>query len=276
MQDQLDTATTRITSSARDRFDADALFLPQAVDGSVLESVVGGRLIADESAIEAHRFFELARGEPDLLRLWVSQECVVTGPFSQLLLLVACDLENVHLRAAFLDVVVGEHGPVSDGVARTAHPYLLYRLSRSVGLHLGRVVPLDCTLDFLSDVERFIQSPLAALGVLGVGNERLLLTEYEAVRSCFDAALADADYSDFLNSNIEEDLGHSAIAEHVAAALISRGGNLDEYYDAARAGVEARLRYYDRLVEFWNEERLPTHWLAKIPSPSSVRDMEKL
>ena len=41
----------------------------------------------EQVGIENHKFFTIAATERGALRLWASQEAIVTGPFSQMLLL---------------------------------------------------------------------------------------------------------------------------------------------------------------------------------------------
>src|SRR5207245_1650604 len=62
-------------------------------------SVVAALRYATECRIQAHEFFQFAGRSPAALVMWVSQELVVTGRFSQAALRLASSLENVHLRA---------------------------------------------------------------------------------------------------------------------------------------------------------------------------------
>src|SRR5690349_7356368 len=80
-------------------------------------------------AIDKHEFFEFAKHRVDALEAWVTQELIVTGYFSQLLLRLASSLSNVHLRTMLLKVAVGEHGSLkTDGLAGDSHPWLLHEL----------------------------------------------------------------------------------------------------------------------------------------------------
>ena len=139
---------------------------------------------------------------------------------------------------------------------------LLHRLLLSVGLSVDRSHPIKPTIDFLRRLEEASTSVVAAVGALGVGNERLLLVEYEAVKSVFASALPDALFRSFLTANIAEDDEHSLIAEQVAARLVSLGASVEEYRRGAEAGVTARLRYYDELSAFYETDGLPSSWMA--------------
>lgn len=86
-----------------------------------------------------------------------------------------------------------------------------------------------------------------ALGVLGIGNEQMLLAEYRAVERCFDEACPDADYRDFLHANIGEDEVHTKLIGDAASALAALGSSRDEFVEGAVVGIAARVRYYDQL-----------------------------
>jgi hypothetical protein len=87
--------------------------------------------IAKAEAIEAaagigsHPFFALALRDPEALRFWVSQEAVVTNPFSQILFATMSNIRNVHIRTLLLPVVTGEHGKLFGDRARSSHPWLI-------------------------------------------------------------------------------------------------------------------------------------------------------
>jgi hypothetical protein len=202
----------------------------------------------EAAAIENHPFFEVASQDREALRLWTSQEAIVTGPFSQLLLLAAARIDNVHLRAGLIEVIRGEHNNLKDGVAQSSHPWLLHKLCLSVGLTGVDVKPLPATLRFLQALSDAMNTMLGSLGALGVGNERMLIPEYSAVRSCFENIYPDADYKGFLSANITEDTEHSAIIEKVANTLIATGADPQQYVVGAMKGVDARVAYYDDLV----------------------------
>ena len=204
---------------------------------------------ADECGIAQHRFFEVAAKSPDALRIWVSQELAVTGPFSLELLHLATTLPNVHLRSMLMEVVMGEHSKVVNGCASRSHPWLLNRLRESIGLRWADVHVLPETELFLARLQSWRGHPLAALAALGVGNERLILSEYGAVKSCFDACWRDSDYRSFLDANIHEDLRHSELLAAIGAALIASESDAAAYYDAAVRSVRSRIEFYDGLVE---------------------------
>ena len=101
---------------------------------------------------------------------------------------------------------------------------------------------------------------LQALAVLGEGNERYILREYVAIERAFKAIASTCwphlDYQPFLRANVEEDSVHSRILRGVAAQLIHGTTTAREfeaaseiYFEAAKAGIEMRNRYYDALAE---------------------------
>lgn len=239
--------------------------LPRPIPHRVIEA----RSIADAAGIAQHPFFHEASQSPGLLQLWCSQEAVVTGPFSQFLFLIASQIQNVHLRAHFLSVIVGEHSRLQRGVAVGAHPWLLYNLCVSAGVNLARVNPLQSTLRFLEALANSISSLPFALGALGIGNERMLIAEYSAIEHCFREALPNATFRAFLRANIDEDATHSSIIEEIVSALPQADSDT-HYLQGAEFGVRARLRYYDELLTAWTADGIPAGWTVadsqKLPS----------
>lgn len=251
MTDRVDLAVLaqQLVVDTLDPWDYTRHFLPAAV-ALVPPVFAEANALLDEAQIERHPFFAFAREQRRALRIWVGQEAVVTGPFSQLLLLVAAQMENVHVRAAFMAVIDGEHGPLRDGVAFRAHPWLLHGLCESMMLSIEERTPLPPTREFLRVLAGATGNATYALGLFGVGNERMLIPEYGAIQACFDNCYADADYARFLRANIMEDAEHSRIIEAVALSLVEAGANPDAYLLGARAGVQARVAYYDALMPY--------------------------
>lgn len=212
-------------------------------------SVADALKYADESGIEDHHFFQVAQGSPQALRAWVGQELVVTGPFSQALLRLAALLPNVHLRAMMMIVIDGEHGRVTKLTAPGSHPWLLNRLRKSMNIDKADVEPLQETVEFLDFLDQEVRSPITGLAATGIGNERLILPEYSAVKASFAACWPNSEYARFLDANIGEDLRHSEILADVANVLINQGADAQTYFDAARRSVDARVRYYDQLAK---------------------------
>lgn len=205
--------------------------------------------LADTCGIESHPFFLFAGASPAALRMWVGQEVFVSGIFAQLLSLTASCLANVHQRAMLNLVVYGEHGNVRNGFAACSHPWLLHELTQSIGISSSELLIAPATRRFLSSLGKTMTSPMAALGCLGVGNERLLVPEYTAVRAAFSRAMPDAPYERFLRANIDEDTEHAALIACIASGLaVSNPDLAGEYFHGAEIAVEARLEYYDNLL----------------------------
>jgi Iron-containing redox enzyme len=202
----------------------------------------------NQVAIENHPFFHLAAKSRPVLEAWVTQELVVTGPFAQLLLNLAAQIDNVHVRTMVVHVAYGEHGALSpDGHAYASHPWLLHKLRESLSINPDRIYPYEETLAFLEKLKRWSYSPVQALGALGVGNEQLLIPEYEAIKQAFSACIAEAEYMPFLNSNICSDKHHSDLLQQAAGFLIRSESEARCYLEAAKGGVDARLSYYDAM-----------------------------
>ncbi len=199
-----------------------------------------------EAKIEEHPFFTLARGSRAAVILWASQEAIVTNPFSQVLFRVLSNVKNVHVRSILLPVVHGEHSPLRHGIADRSHPWLIWRLCRSLGISEMRAT--KAIVEFIGVLEVAADNPMRALGVLGIGNELMLLAEYRAVEACFDAVCPEADYRDFLQANIGEDETHTKLIGDAAAALTEFGHSAADLIAGAQEGVDARVRYYDTLV----------------------------
>ena len=198
-----------------------------------------------------HEFFTIARRSRQAIRVWAAQEAVVTGTFSQLLMLVASQLRNVHQRSLLLEVGVGEHGQSSgDNGALRSHPWLLHLLCESLDLKPSDVQPLPPTVKFLQALADSTSDVLRALGAFGVGNELMLIPEYTAVKKCFEQCYPEAAYLDFLSANIEEDTEHVRIVERLAASLMATGSDPREYVIGAELGVGARVTYYDEIIDY--------------------------
>lgn len=200
--------------------------------------------------LSRHPFFGYARRDRGALELWLAQELVMTNAFSQIVLAAASRVQNVHVRSILVEVAAGEHGHVRSGVAKRAHPWLLHGLRDSVGLPMEDVKPAAPTIEFIRRLEESSRAhPLAALAWIGVGNERLILPEYKAVKECFAVTWKDADYEPFLQANLTEDVVHSRLCYTAASTLIANEDDARYYYDQAVASIEARWSYFDALLE---------------------------
>lgn len=215
----------------------------------VAEFAIEAEQIERAAKIEGHEFFKYAGNHPAALVLWTSQEAVVTNPFSQILFKVLANIPNVHVRSILMPVVTGEHSAIRSGVADRSHPWLIWRLCKSIGLTEDAIVISQAVADFIETLDQSAQSPMRALGVLGVGNEQMLLAEYKAVEACFDQALPDADYKDFLRANIGEDEIHTRLIAIAATAMAQLGYDPSDYLLGAEQGVSARVQYYDMLLQ---------------------------
>lgn len=205
--------------------------------------------IADQSGIERHPFFLYAANHRKALEAWAAQEAVTTNPFSQLLLICCAHIQNVHGRAAFMPVIAGEHHKLNQGKADRSHPWLLKALCESLGIATEKIKPAQCTINFLAMLAKSVADPWFGLAALGVGNERMLIPEYTAVKKAFVSMAPDATYADFLDANITEDVSHNAILQEIAASLISTEMEFSRYHQGAIEGVRARLTYYDELLD---------------------------
>jgi hypothetical protein len=220
--------------------------IPSNLDDSFIEVAEN---IERDARIEDHPFFSEAKHNRQSLVLWAGQEAIVTNPFSQILFRVIGSIRNVHVRSLLLPVVGGEHSTVRKGIAEKSHPWLIWRLCRSLGLSEDEIMPTKAVIEFIHALEATEDNPMRALGALGVGNEQMLLAEYRAVEACFDMACPDADYRDFLQANIAEDETHTKLIGNAAVALTACGYQGKDYISGAREGVAARVKYYDSLLE---------------------------
>lgn len=175
---------------------------------------------------------------------------MVTGEFAKQLHLVAGRINNTHLRALTDLVTAGENGRVNkEGVAANSHPTLLDQLRESMGISVDDVVPLPETLEFLDVLEKECLTPLRGVAALGVGNEKMIPEEYGAVMRTFEVCLPDARYRAFLMANVAEDTEHADILARVGTGLINQGHDPRLYFDGAKAAVDARFDYYDRILQ---------------------------
>jgi hypothetical protein len=115
---------------------------------------------------------------------------------------------------------------------------------------MDHVTPLAPTCEFLEALEATVSDPIRALGAIGVGNERLIVPEYNAIKACFEAVWPEALHEPFLNANIDEDVVHSRLCYEAASRMIAAGGSRDDFLRAALASVDNRLRYFDGLFQY--------------------------
>lgn len=205
--------------------------------------------IERHAKIEGHPFFAVAKQQRGALLLWASQEAIVTNPFSQILFQVLANIKNVHVRSILLPVAVGEHSALSKGIAERSHPWLIWRLCRSLGLTEAQIKPTPAVIEFIRVLASVTDEPMRALGALGIGNEQMLLAEYRAVESCFDVMFPEADYKAFLHANIGEDEVHTKLIGTAATALAMLGFDPQHFIAGAELGVDARVKYYDSLLD---------------------------
>lgn len=201
--------------------------------------------------IRNHEFFQVASRSPNALRLWVTQELVVTGEFAKQLHLIAGRINNTHLRAMVDEVAAGENGALNqtEGVAPNSHPTLLDALRESMGISRDEVTPLPETVEFLRILEQECTTPLRGVAALGVGNEKMIPEEYGAVMTSFEACLPDARFRAFLMANIAEDSLHASLLAQVGTGLINQGHDSTLYMAGAKAAVDSRFDHYDRILQ---------------------------
>ncbi len=204
----------------------------------------------DHVDLASHRFFATAAVSIQALELWMSQELVMTNAFSQIVLSAAGRVANVHTRSILAEVAYGEHGRSRSGLAAKSHPWLLHKMGSSVGLSGDEVKPVAPTKKLISTLEsKAAESTLVALAWIGVGNERLIAPEYEAIEGCFEKSWSQVEYKPFLHANVSEDVRHSRLCFEAASSLIVNDETEQLYYNEAVASVDARWSYFDALAE---------------------------
>lgn len=197
-------------------------------------------------------FFDHAYKCPELLKLWTSQEIITTNAFSQAVLAAASTIPNVHLRAVLSTVAQGEHGWVdSEGHATDSHPWLLHLLRESLNIPAGAIQPIRVTRDFICFLEDSVADPISAAATIGVGNERLLIPEYQEIEACFEAQLPDARFKPFLHANLTEDEIHYRLCYDAATHLIGmEGGAAGRDFEAvAIDSINIRINYLQGLLD---------------------------
>jgi hypothetical protein len=242
-----DASTEPVPALSLDSWRYAELFEP--LTGSSTHSVVD-RVEAYVESVELqhHPFFAQAAVSKSALTLWVSQELVMTNAFSQLVMYAASRITNVHARAVLAEVAYGEHGRAKRGLAKASHPWLLNQLRDSIGLSTTAVKPEKPTRDFIQRLASGLHSPLASIAFIGVGNERLIVPEYEALRSCFQELWPTANFEPFLQANLTEDITHSRLCYELASMLIRTDEHAIQFEAASRASVDSRVQYFDDLL----------------------------
>lgn len=213
-------------------------------------AIVAGRNILSQAQIGNHAFFAFACKNRRALEIWAMQESVITNHFSQILFYLLSQVRNVHLRAVLMPVAAGEHSPVRNGIAYNAHPHLLSKLCKDLNIDVSTIVPLPFTLAFAQLLTDCTKSLLYAFGVLGIGNEALLVPEYTAVERAFSCHYPSEVYRRFLRANIEEDKSHANLFEIAATCIMKSEADQQSYIQGARDGVSTRISYYDFLLEY--------------------------
>lgn len=208
----------------------------------------------DERRLDEHPFFQLAIDSKAVLALWASQELVMTNAFSQIVLRAASLIPNVHARAVLAEIAFGEHGAARRGFAKHAHPQLLDQLRASINLDPMAIKPAIPTRDFISRLVSHLANPLSALAYIGVGNERLIIPEYSAIKKCFAQQWPECNYEPFLKANLVEDITHSKLCYELASMLIKSEEESREFKAAAIASIESRFQYFDGLQSIVEDE----------------------
>jgi hypothetical protein len=206
------------------------------------------RTILLECDISNHEFFVIAEESAGALKVWAAQEAVITNHFSQVLLRFLSQMKNVHVRSLLMPVVAGEHSRLKDGVAFGSHPNLLAKLVLDLGLAPHDIKPMQCTIEFGNELNRSADDWYFGLGFLGIGNEAMLVPEYEAIEKVFSMHFEREIFRPFLRANIEEDKSHSDLMDQAAMLTIQNSEEATKFLAGAEAGVLSRRKYYDRLV----------------------------
>lgn len=203
--------------------------------------------------LENHEFFIEASHNKAALRIWMTQELVMTNAFSQIVLNSASKIKNVHERSMLTEVAFGEHGIARNGFAKRSHPWLLNLMRESSGLDVVEVYPLNSTVNFIQRLHEGCGTALSAVAYIGVGNERMIIPEYTAIIKCFDEQWPEVNYEPFLAANLKADIGHSELCYQLASIFIAKGSSAEEFYQYATASVDSRYQYFsDLLVEHHN------------------------
>lgn len=228
--------------------DAEYAQMPRLVDTptEIREAIA----YQEDARVDEHPFFDYATSSAPALTLWAEQEYFTSATFSQVLALWVSTIDNFHIRTMVMPVLTGEHYVDVSDAARRCHPNLARNLCLSLGLDISSSTAIEPTLNFIDAMQASALSPLFGAGFLGVGNERMLVPEYGAVKACFVQCLPNADFRPFLDANIEDDKWHHALIERAATAMVSQGFNAADFVEGTKQGVDARLSYYDELLEF--------------------------
>lgn len=211
-------------------------------------STQAARDLVASCGIESHAFFDFARREKTALEEWAKQECIVTNHFSLALLSLVASIKNVHIRSLLMPVIAGEHSKIRDGRAVRSHPHLLSKLVRDLAIQEEHVRPASFTTEFIDVLFSAGESEAYRLGVLGIGNEALLVPEYGAVEKAFAHHYPSDLYAPFLRANIEEDTVHSDLMEEAALCLLRSDQDGVDFLRGAADGIAARMKYYDSLL----------------------------
>jgi hypothetical protein len=238
------TLLDELSTWASERFFAP---VPTELDGAV----VAARTLIRESGFSDHPIFvENRLADMTALRLWASQELVVSTYFGQTIAAWLARIDNCNLRALILPVFVGEHGEFGTHDAPNAHPNLALKFATSLALDPSDVHPRTYASKFIETLWRVANeaSMIYVAGFIGVGNERLILREYALVKRAA-AVVESAAAVEFLDENIAEDSMHSRAMELFASALIGLGDSSQEYARGALDGITTRRKFYDGLYD---------------------------
>ena len=233
----------------------DEYFAEMRVPSKTPDFILQARGMVRSCGIENHVFFDFCKENKGALIEWTKQECIITNHFSLSLFSLLGLIRNVHLRSMLIPVLAGEHSPLKDGIAYGSHPNLLARLIDDLGIDTDSLNAENFTVEFV-DLLFSENYPICyRFGVLGVGNEALLVPEYKAVSLAFDHHYPRGVHRPFLTANIEEDRIHSKVMEDAAMLLCNDAETQDSFIQGARDGIQARFRYYDKMLDFLKKIR---------------------
>ena len=134
-----------------------------------------------------------------------------------------------------------------------SHPWLLHQLRESIQLSTNDVYPMTATIGFIDRLAGSLEDPLAAIAYLGVGNERLIVPEYQAIERCFGIRYPTANFAPFLQANLTEDIRHSQLCFDLAAMGIETEDDHRRFLSESSKAIESRVDYFTELLSLLDQ-----------------------
>jgi pyrroloquinoline-quinone synthase len=211
------------------------------------------RELADAAGVTNHLFLEELSSRSgskaqERIISWAKQDYFVSRRFPCLLGFIIGQIDDPHVRHVMVKNLWEEHG---EGRRRATHHALFCSLMSDIGIDADRsqLTAGSATQRFIDIQESLAkQHVLLGLGAFCYANEYITVDEFAPLEKAVEYEFPGADLSFFV-ANRQVDARHAAESEEVIAALVSDVSDLALVEQGAVTALEARVAFYDELME---------------------------